>query len=586
MQRWIAQDPDPETRTELETLVASDTPTAGADLADRFAQRLAFGTAGLRGALGGGPNRMNRVVVSQASAGLAAHLLAQAGRTQAAGLPESQQIPTALIGFDGRRNSAMFADDAAAILAGAGIRALRMPQLGPTPLLAFAVRHLNADAGVMITASHNPPNDNGMKVYLGGSSAGAQLVSPDDAAIAAHIDRIADSVRVTDLPRGTFAVLDDAVLDAYVAQTAAVAPAVRQGAKALAAATAAVCRTGTLGAEPSQPLRVAYTPMHGVGWASTRQVLDVARIPLPATVTEQLEPDGRFPTVAFPNPEEPGAMDCAFATGRATDADLIIAQDPDADRLAVGVPDAANAARFRRLTGNETGLLLGWLAAEQEAHANPAPSATAPPATLACSIVSSPGLAVIARAYGLRHVETLTGFKWISRAPSLAFGFEEALGYLVNPDTVHDKDGISAAVAILALATELHAAGCTLTDALTALTARFGAFASSQISIRVTDLSIIASAMARLRHTPPTTLGGLPVTRIDDLAAGSPDLPPSNVLRIVLPDARVMVRPSGTEPKLKAYLDVTITTGSPAERASTASALLTRIETDVRALVA
>lgn len=550
---WIAQDPDPETREELAALVeaarAGD-PGASADLADRFDTRLAFGTAGLRGEIAAGPNRMNRVLVSQAAAGLANHLLEHAA---------PGTTPSAVIGYDGRKNSAVFARDSAEIMAGAGVRAVLLPRMLPTPVLAFAVRHLDTSAGVMVTASHNPPNDNGYKVYLGGADHGSQIVAPTDAEIAAHILRVAATTTVTELPRGDFETAPEAVVDAYVRETARVADA------------------------PAAQPRVVYTAMHGVGWETTARVLATAGFDAPAVVDDQISPDPAFPTVAFPNPEEPGAMDLSFARAREAHAELIIANDPDADRLAIGIPDASSEG-YRRLTGNEVGLLLGWRAARRAAAT--VTGAGGPNGTLACSIVSSPGLEAVARAYGLEFRATLTGFKWISRAPALVFGFEEALGYLVNPETVRDKDGISAAVAFLSLAAELKAEDKAITDHLDEFIERFGCYASTQISLRVTDLSRIGEIMTRLRAEPPAAVDGIRVERIEDLADGFDALPPSDVLRIVLEGGgRVMVRPSGTEPKLKVYIDAVGTDGTVAERRAAASDAVARVEAGMRALI-
>lgn len=527
---WLAQDPDAVTRDELSELIArgeEGDAAAAADLEDRFSTRLTFGTAGLRGALGAGPNRMNRVLVAQAAAGFAAYLRERSSGT-----------PTVVVGYDGRRNSDVFARDSVEIFAGAGLNAILLPRMLPTPVLAFAVRHLGADAGVMVTASHNPPDDNGYKVYLGGADAGAQIVSPADAEIAAHIQRVADTGDVTVLPRSVgYCNAPESVIDAYVAATAAVAPA-------------------PAGAEG---LRWVYTAMHGVGWETVSRVLVEAGYPAPTVVEAQIHPDGRFPTVAFPNPEEPGAMDLAFETARSSDAELVIANDPDADRLAVAVPDAESEAGWRRLTGNEIGLLLGWRAAR-------AAAASATGGSLACSLVSSPGLQAVADHYGLDFHSTLTGFKWISRAPGIVFGFEEALGYLVNPDTVRDKDGISAAVALLGMAAEARADGRTVADLLREFRELFGAFASDQISIRVADVSEIAGIMASLRAQPPAAIGEVAVARIDDLLREVDGLPPGDVLRLWLEDgSRLIVRPSGTEPKLKLYLDVR---GSSAKKAA------------------
>jgi phosphomannomutase len=525
---WLAQDPDSETRAELRALIEaseSGDAAASADLADRFAGRLAFGTAGLRGELGAGSNRMNRVLVAQAAAGLAAYVLEKAEEGADAA------PPTVIVGYDGRRNSRVFAQDSAELFAGAGLRAILLPRLLPTPVLAFTVRRLGAAAGVMVTASHNPPNDNGYKVYLGGTDDGSQIVSPADAEIAAHIERIAEAGDIAALPRSLgYETAGEAIVDQYVAATAEVAPA----------------PAGTDG------MTWVYTAMHGVGWETFSRILDAAGYPAPVPVTAQLEPDGAFPTVAFPNPEEPGAMDLAFERAREAGAELVIANDPDADRLAVAVPDEAADGGWRRLTGNQIGLLLGWRAARRAAEAGRTEGAS-----LACSLVSSPGLQTVAEHYGLDFHSTLTGFKWISRAPGIVFGFEEALGYLVNPETVRDKDGISAAVAMLGMVAEARGRGATVSDLLAEFDETFGAFASDQISVRVDDVSTIGRIMATLRAQHPSALAGVAVERVDDLLQGVDDLPPGDVLRIWLEDgSRVIVRPSGTEPKLKLYLDV------------------------------
>ncbi|WP_394278914.1 phospho-sugar mutase [Microbacterium sp.] len=539
---WLAQDPDSATRDELTAVIdraeAGD-PGAIADLADRFDGRLAFGTAGLRGALGAGSNRMNRVLVGQAAAGFAAYLRDR----------EPEATPSVVIGYDGRRNSDVFARDSAEIFAGAGLRAILLPRLLPTPVLAFAVRHLGASAGVMVTASHNPPDDNGYKVYLGGAEEGAQIVSPADAEIAAHIQAVADRADLGSVPRSEdYEIADESVVDAYVAATALVAPA----------------PAGAAG------MPWVYTAMHGVGWATLRRILETAGYPLPTVVAEQIEPDGRFPTVAFPNPEEPGAMDLSYRTATAAGAEFILANDPDADRLAVAIPDATAAEGWRRLTGNEVGLLLGWRAAR-----------TASGGSLACSLVSSPGLQVVAEHHGLDFHATLTGFKWISRAPDLVFGFEEALGYLVNPETVRDKDGISAAVAMLGLIAQAREDGETLAELLARFSETFGFFASGQVSIRVDDVSVIGRIMAGLRAAPPAVVGTVAVDRIDDLLEAAPGQPSGDVLRFWLADgSRVIVRPSGTEPKLKAYLDVR------GDSAADAAARLAALEAGARVVVA
>jgi len=538
---WLAQDPDDTTRAELSALVngaqAGDA-AAIADLRERFSGRLAFGTAGLRGALGAGPQRMNRVLVAQAAAGLAAYVAETSADPR----------PAIVIGYDGRRNSDVFARDSAELIAGAGLRAILLPRLLPTPVLAFAVRHLGAAAGVMVTASHNPPDDNGYKVYLGGPDDGSQIVSPADAGIAARIQDVADRGDIGALPRGEYEIADESVVDAYVTATVTVAPA----------------PAGAAG------MRWVYTAMHGVGYETLEKILTAAGYPLPEVVAEQIEPDGAFPTVAFPNPEEPGAMDLSYATATAAGAEFILANDPDADRLAVAVPDPASAEGWRRLTGNEVGLLLGWRAAR-----------LASGGSLACSLVSSPGLQVVAEHYGLDFHATLTGFKWISRAPGIVFGFEEALGYLVNPQTVRDKDGISAAVAMLGMIAEAREQGRTLADLLTQFQDTFGFFHSGQVSIRVSDVAVITTIMAALRAEHPVEIGGVAVSAVDDLLAAPAGTPSGDVLRIWLEDgSRVIVRPSGTEPKLKAYLDVR------GESAADATDRLARIEAGTRALLA
>ena len=546
---WRAQDPDAETRAELDRLIAAaeaGSADAAADLHSRFDTRLAFGTAGLRGEIAAGPNRMNRVLVAQAASGLAAFLLEQArGGTQ----------PSVVIGYDGRTNSRVFATDTAELMTGAGVRAIILPRLLPTPVLAFAVRYLDVSAGVMVTASHNPPRDNGYKVYLGGEDQGSQIVPPTDGQIAAHILRCADEQNVLELPRSSdYETASEDLIQAYVDATVATVPS------------------------PTVPLSVVYTALHGVGWETAQRVFDRAGFGTPTTVAEQISPDPNFPTVAFPNPEEPGALDLSFARARSVQAELVIANDPDADRLAVAILDPSLAEGYRRLTGNEVGYLLGWQVAER---------AAGPGGALACSIVSSPALRAVAEAYNFDFEETLTGFKWVSRVPALRYGFEEALGYLVDPAIVRDKDGISAALAFLSLAAELKADGRTVADRLDQFSARFGHFASDQISIRVSDIAEITAVMARLRTTPPAKIGEIRVIRIDDLIDGFGPLPPSDVLRFWLEDgSRVVVRPSGTEPKLKLYIDASSDDGTVAERRANATARVAQLAAGIDLMLA
>ena len=528
---WLAEDPDAETREELAKFIdAEDT----AELTARFSGTLQFGTAGLRGELGAGPMRMNRSVVIRAAAGLAAYLKAK-GQTD--GL--------VVIGYDARHKSADFARDTAAVMTGAGLRAAVLPRPLPTPVLAYAIRHLGAVAGVEVTASHNPPRDNGYKVYLGD---GSQIVPPADAEIAAEIAAITS---LADVPRpdSGWETLDDGVLDAYLARTDAV-----------------------LAAGSPRTARTVYTAMHGVGKETLLAAFARAGFPEPVLVAEQAEPDPDFPTVAFPNPEEPGAMDLAFAKALETDPDLIIANDPDADRCAAAVKDGG---RWRMLRGDEVGALLAAHLVRRGARG-----------TFAESIVSSSLLGRIAEKAGLPYEETLTGFKWIARVEDLRYGYEEALGYCVDPEGVRDKDGITAALLITELASELKSGGRTLLDLLDDLAVEHGLHATDQLSVRVDDLSVISDAMRRLREQPPTRLAGLPITKSEDLTKGTDRLPPTDGLRYTLDGARVIVRPSGTEPKLKCYLEVVVPVGThdklPAARAR-ATDLLSTIKRDLSA---
>ncbi|MEU5541012.1 phospho-sugar mutase [Streptomyces sioyaensis] len=541
---WLAEDPDPETRGELAKLIeAEDTD----ELAARFAGTLQFGTAGLRGELGAGPMRMNRSVVIRAAAGLAAYLKAQG---EGSGL--------VVIGYDARHKSADFARDTAAVMVGAGLRAALLPRPLPTPVLAFAIRHLGAVAGVEVTASHNPPRDNGYKVYLGD---GSQIVPPADAGIAAEIAAVGPLDGVP-RPEAGWETLDEAVLTAYLERTDAVLT-------------------------PGSPrdTRVVYTPMHGVGRDTLVAAFARAGFPAPVVVAEQAEPDPDFPTVAFPNPEEPGAMDLAFAAARAAgaDIDIVIANDPDADRCAVAVPAPGTPEGWRMLRGDEVGALLAAHLVRKRASG-----------TFATTIVSSQLLSRIAAASALPYEETLTGFKWLARVDGLRYAFEEALGYCVDPEGVRDKDGITAALLITELAAELKQDGRTLTDLLDDLAREFGLHATDQLSVRVEDLSLIADAMRRLREQPPTVLAGLAVSRADDLTQGTETLPPTDGLRYYLAgspeagieSARVVVRPSGTEPKLKCYLEVVVPVASPEalpEARTTATAALAAIKRDVSA---
>lgn len=533
-QAWLAEDPDEHTRDELTRVVAAveaGDADARADLADRFRGTLEFGTAGLRGTLGAGPNRMNRVVVLRAAAGLASYLL---GEGVEPGTP-------VVIGYDARHNSEVFARDTAEVMSGAGLKPLVLPRPLPTPLLAFAIRELGCAAGVMVTASHNPPQDNGYKVYLGD---GSQIVPPADTRIAARIAAVGSLGSVARAPMEATGgrVLDEGIIDAYLDTVAAIA------------------------GDGPRDLSIVYTPLHGVGASALPAVLETAGFDAPAVVVEQEQPDPDFPTVAFPNPEEPGAIDRAVELAVRTGADIVIANDPDADRCAAAVPDAAAPSGWRMLRGDEVGALL----ADHLLRAGRS-------GVYATSIVSSSLLGTMAAAHHQRYAETLTGFKWIGRLPDLVFGYEEALGYCVDPANVADKDGVSAALLLCEIAAEAKAAGRSLLDLLDDIAIAHGLHATDQLSVRVTDLGRITAAMERLRTSPPTSLGGAAVTVADDLAAGSADLPPTDGLRYRTEDgSRVVVRPSGTEPKIKCYLEVVVPVAGrdvPAARAEAATRL-------------
>ena len=517
---WADEDPDDRTRAELlDTIGAARAhdPKAFAELADAFGSRLEFGTAGLRGRLGPGPNRMNRVVVMQAAAGLAEYLRERGGGAVA-------------IGFDARHNSDVFARDSAMVFAGTGLTPLLLPRPLPTPVLAYAVRHLGCAAGVMVTASHNPPQDNGYKVYLG---EGSQIVPPADAEISAFIASIAGRPLSSIILSDDWTTLGDDVLDDYVTQVATL-----------------------VGRHSPRQARVVYTPLHGVGGETFERVLDRAGFPAAIRVDAQFEPDPDFPTVAFPNPEEPGAIDLAIAEAKRASADLVIANDPDADRCAVAVPiprtpgspgSHGSPVEWRMLTGDEVGSLLGWWMIERGTTSG----------VFARSLVSSSMLDAIAAAHGLASTQTLTGFKWIARVPGLEYGYEEALGYCIDPLHVRDKDGISAALLVIEMAAALKEHGRSLTDVLDDLDREHGIHATSQVSVRVSDLGQITGIMHGLRANPPASIAGIDVLGMDDLERPTDGLPPTDGLRFSLAGgARIIVRPSGTEPKIKCYLEV------------------------------
>ncbi|MCD5341317.1 phospho-sugar mutase [Arthrobacter sp. AK04] len=545
---WAAQDPDPVTSASLLELIGqveNGVPAARQELEDSFRGTLQFGTAGLRAALGPGPNRMNRIVVRRAAAGLADFLLSAVGETS----PGTR--PRAVVGYDARHNSDIFAEETAAIFTAAGIETFLMPAALPTPLLAFAVRALECDGGVMVTASHNPPQDNGYKVYLGRHAVpengnGAQIVTPYDAAIVARINAAGPLESITLAPSG-WTVLDASIAADYERATAALAMP---------------------GGFPARDLSIVLTPLHGVGGGTALAVLNAAGFKDITLVAEQAEPDPDFPTVSFPNPEEPGALDLALESAERRGADIVIANDPDADRAAVAAKDPDTGA-WRMLRGDEVGALLGAHIAARIAAGkakDDAGTEEGAQGVFANSIVSSRLLARIATAAGYVHQETLTGFKWISRVPGLVYGYEEALGYCVAPDLVRDKDGISAALLIAELAAAAKADGKTVFDTLDELYLQHGLHASDQLSIRVADLGLLDAMMNRLRVSPPETFGSSAVEVYTDLAEGTDQLPPTDGLLYVTRDlTRVIIRPSGTEPKLKCYLEVIQHVGSAAE---------------------
>ena len=540
---WVAEDPDDRDVAELTALSREDSPQAGADLADRFAGRLEFGTAGLRGRVGGGPNRMNRAVVRATTAALAGWLLAHGGdgmpeavtagdEPASAGPAGAASVAQAgvVIGCDARHRSDEFAAEAAGVLAAAGIRVHLLPPRQPTPLLAFAIRHLRAAAGIMITASHNPPADNGYKLYL---SDGAQIIPPADAEIEAAIRTLGPLSAVPVVPP------DSPLIT-------------RHGSEVADAYLDAVCA-----ASPAPPgaawLRFVYTPLHGVAGGLALRAFEQAGFPAPDLVAAQAEPDPDFPTVAYPNPEEPGTLDIALAQARRSDADLLIASDPDGDRLAAAVPDPKADGGWRVLTGDQVGALLGaYLLGRQTGESDPARR------LVATTVVSSTLLSRIAAAAGAQYAETLTGFKWIVRAAerrpgaSFTFGYEEALGYAVG-DIVRDKDGIGAALALLGLAALARSGGESLLDAYDALESAHGVHLTSQLTAAST---VPLQVMARLRASGQDRLGDELVASVTDLTGGTAELPSADVLSYRLRGGRVVIRPSGTEPKIKAYLEV------------------------------
>ena len=506
VEAWIADDPDPATASVLQSLLQkSDEGT----LKKYFNGFLQFGTAGLRGPIGPGPSCMNRAVVGRAAAGIA-HYMKERGMTKV------------VVGRDARYGSEDFTRETAEIMSGAGMDVYILPRLLPTPVLAFATEYLKCDIGIMVTASHNPPEDNGYKVYVGPTADGinyasSQIINPTDGFMARDIDAVTS---LKSLPRGkNWTVLGEEVITEYVKRTSALAP-----------------RPGDM--------KIVYTAMHGVGTEVVQRVFNHAGFATLILVDEQCTPDPDFPTVTFPNPEEPGAIDLALKKARDFGAELVIANDPDADRCAAAINDPD--VGWRMLRGDELGIILGeWIAR------------TKPTGTFGNSIVSSSALRKISSHYGIDFQEVLTGFKWLAKIEDLAFGYEEAIGYSVDSETVNDKDGISAALFLAQIATDLKREGLTLSDLLNEVWERHGFHGTEQISIRVNDMAAITRLLAGLRKNPPAEIAGRKVDAIDDLAAPKDGLPPTDGLRIWLAGGiRIIVRPSGTEAKMKCYIEV------------------------------
>lgn len=535
VERWIAEDPDPTTQSELRRLLELRDE---ATLRSCFSGFLEFGTAGLRGPLGPGPSRMNRAVVTKTAAGLAQYM-------------KKNSLHSVVIGRDARYGSEDFTRDTAEIMQGAGFDVFVLPRPLPTPVLAFAVRDLKCDVGIMVTASHNPPQDNGYKVYLGGTVNGvrydgSQIIAPADKEISHEIAQVPP---LPTLKRSQgWKVLDEEIIEKYIRTTAALADA------------------------PAD-LSVVYTAMHGVGTETIEKVFAAAGFSPLILVTEQAQPDPDFPTVAFPNPEEPGAIDLALAKAQAVKADLVIANDPDADRCAAAIADAHG--KWRMLRGDEVGALLGEYIT----------GAGKKPGVIANSIVSSSILKKIAEAHSYPFQETLTGFKWIAKIPNLVFGYEEALGYCVDSRSVNDKDGISAALALTQLALNLKKQGKTIDAYLDEIWSKYGYHATKQISVRTTSVDDITKVLGQIRAHVPESIGKFAVVKFDDLETPTDGLPPTNGVRFFLSgDVRVIIRPSGTEPKIKCYIEV-VRKGEVSAAKAEAHQVMDSLDGDLRKLL-
>ncbi|MEN9922734.1 MAG: hypothetical protein RIS09_248 [Actinomycetota bacterium] len=533
---WIDDDPDDVTRGETKLLLShaqSGDVEAATKLQACFGEILQFGTAGLRGPLGPGPSCMNRAVVARAAAGLCGYM-------------KKSGLTTLIVGYDARHNSKQFAIDTVEIATGLGIQAMLLPRSLPTPVLSFAIKFYQADAGVMVTASHNPAQDNGYKVYLGD---GSQIIAPIDSAIAAEIATIRS---VKALPRSTnYQVLQSEAVDAYITRTASlVHPKV------------------------SRDIHVVSTSLHGVGDEVWQKVFHAAGFKQLHVVESQREPNPDFPTVVFPNPEEAGATDLLLELAEKMHADVAIAHDPDADRCAAAILDRGV---WRLLKGDELGSLLAWWLIERCRVLG----LELPQGTFASSIVSSTLLQSLATSNNLKYQTTLTGFKWISKISDLRFGYEEALGYAVDPEFVRDKDGISAGIVFVEMCAYLKSIGSSVSEILDRIGLQYGVHATDQLSVRMANLELIPQAVSNLRANPPREVAGLQVVEVVDLQSGWKHLPPTNGMMLLLDGGRVIARPSGTEPKLKCYLEVIIKSDDVATARREASQRLERMKQDM-----
>ena len=537
VQAWIALDPDPKTAAVLQGWLDTGDEL---ELRKSFNGFLEFGTAGLRGPVRPGPSGMNRAVVGRTAAGIANYL-------------KSRGLKSVVIGRDARHGSAEFMQESAEIFSGAGLEVHLLPRQLPTPLLAYAVNKLGVDCGVMVTASHNPAADNGYKVYLGQTVdginyRGSQIISPTDASISLEITKI-----VSEQPRGSnWVTVPESLITSYLNETAALVKEARE-------------------------LKVVYTAMHGVGTETLQALFLKSGYQQPILVSAQCEPDPDFPTVAFPNPEEPDAIDLALEVAVNHGADLVIANDPDADRFAIAAQDPIHG--WRMLRGDEVGIILGYYIATVRTD-------LIKKGAFGNSIVSSSALKKIASKYGIPFSETLTGFKWLAKIPNLAFGYEEAIGYCVDSKSVNDKDGLSAALVLAECAGSLKHTGRNLFEYLDEIWNEIGFHRTEAISIRVANIAQTEEILGKIRSTPPAEIAGVKVEKIDDLLRPSDDLLPTNGLRLWLADnIRIIIRPSGTEPKLKCYIESVRPTGSEIEK-SAAEEIVLKLKNELRKLLA